>query len=1397
LTGQQILEAIDEPSYQRLEPPDCCPKEYYSLMLRCWAHDPTVRPKFAEIVSILPDCRPELVQAVKTSIESPIPTAGAKEVLPYKSGDIITVLDKSGSNLVVNNSSLSLGSNATSLSSAAGGHDSSAGTLWKGALNSGKTGYFNPSDCVSYLGQNLPTSSSQSLSTSTGSGGQSTASTLVSNAASHVLQSKFIRGFLDSRNSSHSSTQSQCSGQGSPYGSRRRIRPDMISRPQGDLVHTGHVGADGAFFGDVAFLDGKYNQLPKQIVAPYRAQDDQNHNHNGCPPPPPHKESTGYGAGGSGSGARHKWALNERKLNLKNASNSGDSSHEYHEISDEEDFAPLESPPFEILDFGPSLVEEVFRELDSIKPELNNDITDNELAINETTVNVKNEVREINLRINKEALQTSSKGKKQAMVKPISASDQMELDSAIAMAKDIATRSMLTLDNEMVDPNGRHNDSPKTPNSPNKKTNKFSFKFTSKSSPKTERRNFSEETESIGNIIESITPAAKEAYISLVDKGSGLSSTTTTGAAAAADHNLVTDNGATGDGDDDAVDGNPLRMLRSAGIGGVLRAKVRGNRSFSQPRLPTTAQTAGLARVASMNTRSSLGVPPPVPTSASTDEVDNALPLPPRDRSRPMLMQLKTHQRRYPLVMPVANGEQSEHAEEHRQLQQREGSPLRMLPVLKQVSCPQPPQSYLDNYSSMKLSTNDSMDGNCDKKLAPVPPPKPQRSYLGDESFESEMQKALDSIQMDSTSITSCSPPPPEEISTKSTQNHTNHTNNDTKSYSTTTHSSGDSMATKALHMPSKVTPIQTNSDSYSSSEHISSYKPMATTTTTDNHINSYRSSDITTNGSSGRTTAGTSYSSFESSIATKKKGVDSDEVRVMQKVLANETNLSSEECAKILHSTDWDVHKAIKCIRLRQQLRSHAIDVECDWAVMLAKFNWNIRQASNYLIATQGVPGDATEMLTPDKYQNRHFLDQMWRKFMKTFLKSHSRTQLLFRVLISLVCLSGFLYQANEIISQYMTGRTFVNIKIERLKERHLPAITVCAPGVLSWAAYMSTSSEFTNTSEPLADNSTTYYRYVNNIMHHKNISLDDFYNRLSISLANHSQGHHIREFDDHVVYDPSPVETILSNPVPKKCVAFFSDYNPYWKGLYTEQKVMDIRIEPDENWFPPGFNHYSLILHSPNDIPLYKVEYYQEIQIGYYHEFKYSEIETQLLRSHETCRDYGTHGEYKTRNDCVIDCLFGKLQESCGKLCFKFPFETLIFSRFFRRQHFDHQLIDDQCADYQDQWYRCSPDNLTLTYIDECHECCSRHCSDIIYVFNMEKKTKINTNSIHVQIRHGIQPDELIEHIPKMSFMSLVSSIGGLIGMWLGVSLLMVLDHVGTCIATYIRPKSDDSVV
>lgn len=38
------------------------------------------------------------------------------------------------------------------------------------------------------------------------------------------------------------------------YASKRRIKPEMISCPQGEVKHTGHVGLDGTYFGDISFF---------------------------------------------------------------------------------------------------------------------------------------------------------------------------------------------------------------------------------------------------------------------------------------------------------------------------------------------------------------------------------------------------------------------------------------------------------------------------------------------------------------------------------------------------------------------------------------------------------------------------------------------------------------------------------------------------------------------------------------------------------------------------------------------------------------------------------------------------------------------------------------------------------------------------------------------------------------------------------------------------------------------------------------------------------------------------------------------------------------------------------------------------------------------------------------
>ncbi|XP_076636618.1 activated Cdc42 kinase-like isoform X2 [Colletes latitarsis] len=399
LTGHQILEAIDEPNFQRLEQPECCPKDYFVLMQQCWQHEPAKRPKFSELINLLPDLKPEQVQAVQDSAESQ---------LVYRQGDVITVLDKGSSN-----------------------------TLWKGVLNNGKTGFFNPAHTIAYLGSNLPSNK----------------------------PGEFTRG--DGKNAFSSQ--------------RRKIRTDMISSPQGDLKHTGHVGLDGAYFGDIGFLGGKNPHLPRQVVTPYKPQEDnltenssQNQDTNRTTQDQNKHESL--------------WSDSSSEL-CQAVANSSQSEtlgadHEYHEISDEENQdSPLRFDKTLNFDFGPSLLAEMdqmFRSLGSSPPP---PPPVHPLASEHESSNARNELREI------QAKQCGKK--KQATVKPISAADQKTLYSAIAMAQELTARSMTDLEHPP--------ESPRTPASPSRRR-KFSFKLPHQHSPKPDRRHFSEEAASIPDI---------------------------------------------------------------------------------------------------------------------------------------------------------------------------------------------------------------------------------------------------------------------------------------------------------------------------------------------------------------------------------------------------------------------------------------------------------------------------------------------------------------------------------------------------------------------------------------------------------------------------------------------------------------------------------------------------------------------------------------------------------------------------------------------------------------------------------------------------------------------------------------------------------------------------------
>ncbi|CAG9138344.1 unnamed protein product [Plutella xylostella] len=115
LTGQQILEAIDSPNCQRLERPELCPEQYYIVMLHCWEHDPTHRPKFSQLLVKLQSIRPEQVQATQ-NFHKPDENRLRISYLEYKTGQTITVLGKNHNNT----------------------------SLWYGVLAGGACGLFDP-----------------------------------------------------------------------------------------------------------------------------------------------------------------------------------------------------------------------------------------------------------------------------------------------------------------------------------------------------------------------------------------------------------------------------------------------------------------------------------------------------------------------------------------------------------------------------------------------------------------------------------------------------------------------------------------------------------------------------------------------------------------------------------------------------------------------------------------------------------------------------------------------------------------------------------------------------------------------------------------------------------------------------------------------------------------------------------------------------------------------------------------------------------------------------------------------------------------------------------------------------------------------------------------------------
>lgn len=470
-----------------------------------------------------------LEEARPEQVQAVVGSGGTQGLLQYEVGDVITVLDRQ---------------------SGQGGHH------WSGVSSGGKVGWFVPSHTVSYLGD-LPAAGWSAQPEPT----------------SMFQRSTLMRRSKEERNS------------------KRKISRDMIGAPTGNVQHTGHVGPDGCYFGDVTFIAGTNGHMT--VTGPVagrlpstgsetgfsslsRADSDVSDSAPLLAPPVAERTAPPLPRMGHAMG----WVRKEEDP----------VAHQYQTISDEE-VEPFGSP----LDLGPSLMDEVFSELgdyDTLKGPKEDKKEDKglmtQLAGKVTTLTMS---------------RRTHKGKKAAVVKPIKSmnqGDERTLDAAILMANQLASKSMHNLDRQVDDMFNASPD-PITPDSP---TKKFTFKFPSKHRSTSPKNHFTDEVSGPKDDLE-WGAGAMSAYDALI--------------------------GASSSADKDEVDRLECASLSSRA------STITPHSSSHRLSLPPTAF-------------SKFSLPSHSEPPDSIPEQSNPLPLPPKDR-KGSVTSGKRHVRKNPLIM--------------------------------------------------------------------------------------------------------------------------------------------------------------------------------------------------------------------------------------------------------------------------------------------------------------------------------------------------------------------------------------------------------------------------------------------------------------------------------------------------------------------------------------------------------------------------------------------------------------------------------------------------------------------------------------------------------------------------------------------------------------------------
>ena len=415
------------------------------------------------------------------------------------------------------------------------------------------------------------------------------------------------------------------------------------------------------------------------------------------------------------------------------------------------------------------------------------------------------------------------------------------------------------------------------------------------------------------------------------------------------------------------------------------------------------------------------------------------------------------------------------------------------------------------------------------------------------------------------------------------------------------------------------------------------------------------------------------------------------------------------------------------------------------------------------------------------------------------------------------LFCVIGLFYHTFELVYQYWQGKTVVSIKVGRLSDETFPAISLCYPYALSFQKLAKINVKYQALFEKYLvvldkkyeDEEQKQYELmsiykilkqdINRRIENKQLDFVDVLRNFSVNIDDYENDDMIKiKFEDllHLEWlnnisgtDKNegllkPVESYdITGPGPDgtwfsgKCFTYFSALEQKWRTVRKSIKYLKIIVKYDTRAFPIFTKvNFNFAIHSPNTLPCMSsgvcMNDFLTLKKSYL--VKYHQLSTALLGSNydTNCFEYDPdhkHSNFNMRSDCLSWCFQAKMSKLCNSD------SIFVTDDLFRDEVLDNFLGKNLKVFQPDDMEKV--ELAKGTCLNECRE----DCNFKYFSTQIDQFDELNeSDHLVLYIGHDNLPDLLIKHIPEMTLISFVSNLGGLFGLWLGISFMVIFEHI-----------------